>query len=56
MAAVPNPNPNTNPNPNPNPNQVFAHFDEFSYELSKMDLSHFRTGAMRNDIMQAARQ
>lgn len=36
--------------------EVFAHFDEFSYELSKMDLSHFRTGAMRNDIMQAARQ
>lgn len=36
--------------------EVFGHFDEFSYELSKMDLSHFRQNAMRNDIMQASIQ
>ena len=35
--------------------EVFSHFDEFSWELSKLDLKHFRQNAMRNDIMAAAR-
>ena len=34
--------------------QVFAHFDEFSYELSKLDLKHFRQNAMRNAMAQAS--
>ena len=33
--------------------EVFAYFDQFSYELSKLDLSHFRQNAMRNDMMAA---
>ena len=33
--------------------EVFAHFDEFSFELSKLDLSHFRQNALRNDMMAA---
>jgi hypothetical protein len=35
--------------------EVFSHFDDFSWELSKLDLKHFRQNAMRNDIMTAAR-
>jgi len=31
--------------------EVFSYFDELSFELSKMDLSHFRQNAMRNDMM-----
>ena len=31
--------------------EVFAYFDALSYELSKLDLSPFRRGAMRNDIV-----
>jgi len=34
--------------------EVFAHFDDFSYELSKLDLTHFRRNAMRNEMMAAA--
>ena len=36
--------------------EVFSHFDDFSWELSKLDLKHFRQNAMRNDIMTVARQ
>ena len=32
--------------------EVFAHFDEFSYELSKLDLKHFRQNVMRNEMVQ----
>lgn len=34
--------------------EVFAHFDAFSYELSKLDLSQFRQNAMRNEMAHAA--
>ena len=34
--------------------EVFAYFDALSYDLSKMDLTHFRQNAMRNDMMAAA--
>ena len=35
--------------------EVFSYFDDFSWELSKLDLKHFRQNAMRNDIVDAAR-
>jgi len=35
--------------------EVFSYFDDFSWELSKLDLKHFRQNAMRNDIVVAAR-
>ena len=31
--------------------EVFAYFDEFSFELSKLDLRNYRRNAMRNDIV-----
>ena len=31
--------------------EVFAHFDEFSYELSKLDLKNFRQSAMAGDML-----
>ena len=31
--------------------EVFSYFDELSWELSKLDLKHFRQNAMRNDMM-----
>ena len=34
--------------------ECFAYFDVLSYDLSKMDLTHFRQNAMRNDIMAGA--
>ena len=34
--------------------QVFSYFDALSYDLSKMNLSHFRQNAMRNDMMNSA--
>ena len=34
--------------------ECFAYFDALSYDLSKMDLTHFRQNAMRNDIMAGA--
>ena len=34
---------------------VFAYFDDFSYELSQLDLSNYRGNAMRNDIVAGAR-
>ena len=37
--------------PPPSALQVFSYFDEFSWELSKLDLTHFRQNAMRNDIV-----
>ena len=30
--------------------EVFSLFDQFSYQLSLMDLSHFRQNAMRQDM------
>ena len=30
--------------------EVFSYFDELSYELSRMNLAHFRQNAMRNDM------
>ena len=35
--------------------EVFAYFDDFSYELSQLDLSNYRGNAMRNDIVAGAR-
>ena len=33
--------------------EVFSLFDDFSWELSKLDLSNFRQNAMRNDILRS---